>query len=90
MCLRREDRRSADPSEVGQNQLYFLEIASETSETKSGTVAFKDVEKLTQATAAVGGLLLQFRHHQRLLLPEYPDQKRLWVKRGVIRGTSRS
>ncbi|MDP3001036.1 MAG: hypothetical protein Q8N47_26375 [Bryobacterales bacterium] len=52
-----------------QDQLQVFEIASETIETKSGTVA-------------VGGLLLQFRLDQRLLLSENLDQERLGVKRG--------
>jgi len=37
---------------------------------------------LTQATAAVGGLSLQFRHHERLFLSENFAQERLWMLRG--------
>ncbi len=39
----------------------------------------QDVQELTQRTAAVGGLLLQFRRHQRSLLAEDLNQERLRV-----------
>ncbi len=44
-----------------------------------GHGAAQDVQELTQRSAAVGGLLLQFRHHQRLLLAEEPNQERFRV-----------
>ena len=56
----------SDPPISGKGALFSGDCAgNQRREFRYGRV--QDIEKLTQATAAVGCLLLQFRHHERLV-----------------------
>jgi hypothetical protein len=67
--------KSANPNGIGL--LSCRCVGNQRYEVGHGRA--QNIEKLAQAAAAVGGLLLQFRHYQRLFLLEDLDQEQLRV-----------